>query len=221
MADRPTQKFNAHITRNPSKKRGYFLLVLLIGVPTIVFGGGYWFQLDTTRLTTSIEKKGLLAPYAAWALGNKGEASLARAELIALVTDPAVSPYLRRGAASALGTLQDPTVTTYLDLAARDDPDPDVRASALQALGRSEVDNAEPTIEHALVHETEVAPLAAACRAAGALGLESQITLLVDNLQTPDYRVRTAAREGLEELVPEGKVFGDNISRWRNWLADR
>tara|TARA_R110002072_G_scaffold167088_1_gene320606 strand:+ start:364 stop:1026 length:663 start_codon:yes stop_codon:yes gene_type:complete len=220
MAERPTQKFDAHITKK-SKAKSWFLLLVLAGVPLGVFGGGYWFQTNSHRLVQSVRAKDTMAPFAAWALGRKGEANLVEEEVQSLVTDQAASSYLRRGAASALGTLQDPNCTRFLDDAAKNDPDPEVRAAACAALGDSGVDNAEPTIEYVLVNDTEPSPLAAACQAAGQLGLAGQISLLIDNLGTTDYRVRTAAREALVHFYPAGEAFGDDIGRWRTWYQER
>jgi HEAT repeat protein len=225
MSDRPTQKlnaenFNAHISKK-SKFKGWLIFVVLLGVPLVVCGGGYWFQKDTARLVKSIEAKDAFAPFAAWAIGAKGDASQVRDELRSLVTDQSVSAYLRRGAASALGTLKDEVNTSYLDDAARNDPDAEVRAAACSAIGVSEVTNGGPTLEYVLVNDTEPSPLAAACEAAGKLGHEGLISLLIDNLGTTDYRVRTAAREALETFYPEGSAFGDDPGRWRNWYQER
>jgi HEAT repeat protein len=216
---RDTPGFDPYVTKK-SKKKGWAIFFVLLGGPLVVGGGGYWFQLDDDRLVASIKSKDTLAPYAAWALGNKGQAEKARDELQDLVTDHAVSPYLRRGAASALGSLKDPVVTSFLDDAARHDPDPEVRAAACDAIGASGVVNGERTIHYVLVNDPEPSPLAAACRAAGALDLDTVVSLLIDNLGTPDYRVRTAARESLEKIHPEGSAFGDDIGRWRAWFEE-
>lgn len=220
MAERPTQKFDAHITPK-SKKKGWLIFLVMFGVPLGVVGTGYWFQKDTARLVKSVRAKDPVAPFSAWALGNKGQAGEVREELRSLVTDQSVSPYLRRGAASALGTLKEPSNTSFLDDAARNDPDPEVRAAACAAIGVSEVTNGGPTLEYVLVNDTEPSPLAAACEAAGKLGHEGLISLLIDNLGTTDYRVRTAAREALVGFYPGGEAFGDDPLRWRNWFQER
>jgi len=220
MAERPTQKFDAHITKK-SKAKSWMLLFLLLGVPLGTLGGGYWFQSSSPRLVESIRAKDVMAPFSAWSLGRKGEANHAEEELKSLVTDQTVSSYLRRGAASAVGTLKDPDCTRFLDDAARNDPDPEVRAAACAALAASGVENAEPTIEYVLVNDTETSPLAAACKAAGDLGLARQTSVLIDNLGTTDYRVRTAAREALVIFYPAGETFGDDMGRWRAWYQEQ
>ncbi|MBL4844124.1 MAG: HEAT repeat domain-containing protein [Planctomycetes bacterium] len=217
---RDTRGFEPYLPKK-SKKKGWAILFLLVGGPLCTSGAAYWFQLDDARLIASVRDRDVVAPYAAWAIGNKGKADEVQSELEELLADHTVSSYLRRGAANGLGSLKDPAVTRFLAEAIRDDPDPDVRAAACDALAASGVSNAEEAIRYVLVNDTESSPLRAACLAAGELQLEELIPLLIDNLETPDYRVRTYARESLVILLPECEAFGDNLTLWRAWLAER
>lgn len=216
MAERKTEKFQVHV-RKKSKAKGWLLFVVMFGVPAGAAGFGYWFQSDLSRMQQSVRDRSVLAPLGAYCIGRQGQAETVRAELQEIALDTQTSPWLRRGAVSALGTLHDPLVTSFLARAALDDPDPDVRAQACQALGESGQSNAIDPLSRVLNGEHEAAPIAAACRAVGKLGFHQLIQQLIDKLRTSDHRIRNAAREALETLAPDRTGYGENPELWQRW----
>lgn len=215
-----TKKFDVHV-RKKNNLRGWLSFFLLVGPPAAIVGYAYWFQLDATRQIECVRARDPRAPFAAWSLGRQKKAAEVRPELQEIILDTSTSPWLRRGAASALGTLHDPLVTAFLSQAALADPDASVRAQACDALGVNGERNAMATLSQVLADEVQPDAIAEACGAVGDLQLFDLIPQLIERMSTSDYRVRTAAREALETFAPEGTAFGDNPERWLDWYEGR
>lgn len=220
MAEKPRKKFEVHV-RKRSKTRGWFGFLFLVGPPLVIGAYGYWLQGQELVLLESVRKRDFRAPFAAWSLGRQRKADLVREELQVILLDTSTSPWLRRGAASALGTLHDPLLTVFFTQAALQDPDPSVRAEACAAMGVNGEYNALATLGQVLREEHDPAPVSAACTATGKLQLGELIPLLITRLETSDYRVRTAAREALETFAPEGAAYGDRVDLWQRWYLQR
>lgn len=195
--------------------RGSRLLVLALGLPLVVLGGlaaRLWGS--PAAQVEHVRARDQFAVISAWMLGRRGPPPEATEALLEALTQG--GPSLRAAAAKALGVTRKPDLLRPLGNAARDDPAPNVRCAALEALATLGDVRATHDVGPAL-DDADLDVQAAACLAVGRLGLAEHLPALLVRLRHPEKRLRWGALEGLDAFRPGQASFGFDAERWKKW----
>ena len=197
--------------------RGSRLLAVALGLPLVVLVG------LAARLWSSpaaqlehVRARDQLAVVSAWMLGRRGPPPEALDPLLEAL--PQGQPSLRAAAAKALGATRKPDLLRPLGNAARDDPAPNVRCAALDALATLGDVRATHDVGPALA-DPDLDVQVAACLAVGRLGLAEHLPALIDRLLHPEKKVRWGALAGLDAFRPGKASFEFDAARWKKWAA--
>lgn len=209
--------FRVHETRSPN--RGSRLANILLVVVLLLIGGvAYYIFKETPRLVQHIAAEDALALPAVHALTLKGTPLPEGAvPVLKKVLDKGESASLRAACAGALAMTQSKDVVAELGDAATRDPSADVRAAATKALGDNGGGLGTGRYITAALNDEADDVKAAAAVAAGQLEIRSLIPRLIELLGAPDRSLREAALKGLESFLEEGRSFGMDPMKWKEW----
>jgi hypothetical protein len=101
---------------------------------------------------------------------------------------------------------------------ALEDPDAKVRMAACNAWGKRSGDEAVKLLSHRYQTDTDIDVRLEAVRMLGAVEDQTAIPALARALEDPDPAVQYRAVASLKKV--SGRDLGDDVNRWRAWVAD-